>query len=74
MLDPYPGVLLLTSAQVARMLGMTRSTFYRLRQEDTRFPKPKGAGNRTRYLKEEVFAWLKCLPDGKDEPPKRLKP
>ncbi len=62
MLDPYPGKLLLTVGEVMRMLGMAKSTFARLRADDARFPKPRGAGRSVRYLKEDIFCWLRTLP------------
>jgi excisionase family DNA binding protein len=64
--DPYPAKLLLTTAEVQRMLGMTRSTFRRLRADDPRFPRPRMAGRSVRYLKEDVMAWSRSLPPAPD--------
>jgi excisionase family DNA binding protein len=68
-MDPYPGKVLLTPKEVWTMLGMEKSTFYRMRKrKEDRFPRPRLVGGQTRYRKDEVLAWVQTLPEAPDGP------
>ena len=64
MFDPYPGQLLLTLAEVAKLMAMDGRTFRRFRAEEPTFPKPIQVGKpvkgqpRIRYRKADVLVWI----------------
>lgn len=56
----------LTPGEVWRMLGMTKTTFYRFVKDNPEFPLPIVLGKRnvTKYLREEIEWYLRHRPRG----------
>ena len=59
---------LLDVTQVATMAGLHRATVFKLVSAE-KFPKPIKLGRSTRWVKDELLAWIaaKCPPLGKWE-------
>ncbi len=59
---------LLDVTQVAAMAGLHRATVFKLVSAG-KFPKPIKLGRSTRWVKDELLAWIaaKCTPLGKWE-------
>lgn len=68
MFDPFPGQMLLTLAEVAKLLACDARTLRRIRAEDATFPKPIQLGKpakgtaRLRFRKVDVLVWLMSQP------------
>jgi predicted DNA-binding transcriptional regulator AlpA len=62
--DPFPNVLLLTSGQVATLMGMRRTAWTEYLKNNPDFPKPiiigktKGGRDIRAFRKEDVLAFI----------------
>lgn len=52
--------VVLTGADVAKMLAISESHFHAMKQQGKFGPEPRKLGGSVRYLREEVVEWLKA--------------
>ncbi len=72
-MDSFGNQELLTMADVLQYMGMSRTTFKRLRDspEGKAFPLPVKLGNMVRWRKSDLVAFVRLLPTFHEQAPKK---